>query len=60
MTGVRTGLSYAALESVLRLLAIPADRHAEIFAGIRVMEHAALVEFARQAEEAPRPATTPR
>ncbi|CAJ0740814.1 DUF1799 domain-containing protein [Ralstonia mannitolilytica] len=39
------GLDYTAIPAVLQLLQVPADRHAEVFAGIRIMEHAALAEM---------------
>ena len=37
-----TGLDYAALPVVLTMLDIPQDQHKDIFADLRVMEHAAL------------------
>nr|WP_275760839.1 DUF1799 domain-containing protein [Ralstonia pseudosolanacearum] len=39
------GLDYTAIPVVLELLAVPADERAEVFAGIRIMEHAALAEM---------------
>ena len=49
MGGVRTGLDYAAVESVVRMTG-RIDAAAELFAGVRVMEHAAMEVFAEQAE----------
>ncbi|WP_230849873.1 DUF1799 domain-containing protein [Ralstonia solanacearum] len=39
------GLDYAAIPVVLQLLRVPPDDHADVFAGIRIMEHAALAEM---------------
>lgn len=39
------GLDYTAIPVVLRLLQVAADKHAEVFAGIRIMENAALAEM---------------
>lgn len=39
------GLDYAAIPVVLQLLQVAAELHAEVFAGIRIMEHAALEEM---------------
>lgn len=39
------GLDYTAIPVVLQLLQVAADQHAEVFAGIRIMEHAALEEM---------------
>lgn len=39
------GLDYTAIPAVLQLLQIPANRHAEVFAGIRIMENTALAEM---------------
>lgn len=39
------GLDYTAIPVVLHLLQVAADQHAEVFAGIRIMEHAALAEM---------------
>jgi len=48
MTGLRTGLHYPSVESVLRLT-VSTERHPEVFAQLQRMEHAALQEFSRQA-----------
>jgi hypothetical protein len=40
--GGYTGLDYAALESVMRLIKIPEDEQREVFEGIRIMESVAL------------------
>lgn len=39
------GLDYTAIPVVLQLLQVVAEQHAEVFAGIRIMEHAALEEM---------------
>lgn len=39
------GLDYSAIPVVLQLLQVAAEQHAEVFAGIRIMEHAALEEM---------------
>lgn len=39
------GLDYTAIPVVLELLQVAADQHTEVFAGIRIMEHAALAEM---------------
>lgn len=41
-----TGLDYAAVESVMRMMRIKG--RAEVFEGLRVMENAALAEISRQ------------
>lgn len=51
MDGGRTGLHYPSVESVLRLTVDP-DQHREVFAGVQVMEQAALKAFFQQAEHA--------
>jgi len=40
--GLHLGLDRPAIESTLRLMAIPADRHRDIFEDLRIMESAAL------------------
>lgn len=58
MTGVRTGLHYPGVEVLLRLLAPTADP-AALFAGIQVMEQAALQAWhedaARKRQHSPQP-----
>ncbi|WP_405126784.1 DUF1799 domain-containing protein [Ralstonia pseudosolanacearum] len=39
------GLDYAAIPVVLMLLGVPPHKHADVLAGIRIMEHAALAEM---------------
>ncbi|QKL71504.1 hypothetical protein HI806_09525 [Ralstonia solanacearum] len=39
------GLEYAAIPVVLMLLRVPPHEHADVFAGIRIMEHAALAQM---------------
>lgn len=51
MTGVPTGLIYASLEPVLRVMAVPAEDWQEVFADVRVLEEAALTEMHRQAKK---------
>ena len=44
MDGVRTGLDYPAVETVLRLT-VPARERGEVFEGVQIMESAALDAF---------------
>ncbi len=39
------GLDYAAIPVVLMLLGVPPHKHADVLAGIRIMERAALAEM---------------
>ncbi|MEQ6351837.1 DUF1799 domain-containing protein [Ralstonia pseudosolanacearum] len=39
------GLDYAAIPVVLQLLRVPPHEHADVFAGIRIMEYAALAQM---------------
>lgn len=48
MDGIRTGLDYAAVESVLRLT-VPAKERRAVFEGIQMMEYAALSVFTERA-----------
>jgi len=48
MDGVRTGLHYPAVESVLRLT-VPARERRAVFDGIQIMERAALDVFTQRA-----------
>ena len=48
MDGIRTGLDYAAVESVLRLT-MAEEQRAGAFEGIQIMEHAALEVFHEKA-----------
>ena len=43
----RTGLDYTAVRAHLQLAGIPRRQHAELHAQLRIMEHAALREWAR-------------
>ncbi|QUN29548.1 DUF1799 domain-containing protein [Cupriavidus sp. KK10] len=47
---VRTGLNYPAIETPLRLYGVKRKRRAALFNDLRVMEAAALEEFAAQRE----------
>lgn len=49
LAGVRTGLDYAAVDAVLRLT-VPRPARATVFAGIQIMEQAALAVFAELRE----------
>lgn len=60
MAGGRVGLNYSGVEAVLRLLAIPPERHTALFTGLQIMERAALGEFSRQAEAASSRTVKPR
>ena len=42
MRGRPIGLRYESLPVVLRLLAVPKSDHANVFAGLRIMENAVL------------------
>lgn len=46
-----TGLDYVALQSVMRLMAIPRKAWPEMFEDIRTMEEAALAEMHGRAED---------
>lgn len=39
------GLDYTVIPVVLQLLRVAAEQHVDVFAGIRIMEHAALEEM---------------
>jgi hypothetical protein len=51
MGGVPTGLVYASIEPVLRVMAISAEDWRQVFDDIRVMEDAALREMHRQRQK---------
>lgn len=46
--GGATGLDYTAVIASLRTLRLPRERFDEVFADVRVMEHAALQEMGKQ------------
>lgn len=48
MDGIRTGLDYAAVESVIRMTIPESDRTA-VFEGVQIMEYEALSVFAERA-----------
>jgi hypothetical protein len=48
MEGIRTGLDYPSVETVLRMTVTARERRA-VFEGIQIMEHAALDVFAQRA-----------
>lgn len=48
MDGVRTGLDYAALPGVLRLMSVKRSEWTEVFEGVRVMEEVALSKLREQ------------
>lgn len=50
MRAIRTGFDYNVVPGVFTLLGIPAADHAEVFAGVRVMELAALNICAQRAQ----------
>lgn len=54
MAGVRVGLNYPGVETVLRL-ALPEAERAEVFAGLQVMEYAAVAELALQSDRKTKP-----
>ena len=47
-TSVRTGLDYSVLETVARLEGISIDPPGALLSDLRVMEHAAIAELAKQ------------
>ncbi len=55
-----TGLDYAALPAVLKMMDIGRKRHAYVFEGLRVMEEQALEEMQRLREDAEREAEVKR
>ncbi len=50
MTGIKTGLDYTAVDSVIRMMG-KSDTAADLFADIRVMEYEALSVFADRAKQ---------
>lgn len=48
-SGNRTGIRYEALQAVMNMTGVPDA--SDIFAGVQIMERAALAEFARAAEQ---------
>ncbi len=54
MAGVRVGLNYPGVDAVLRL-ALPEAERAEVFAGLQVMEYAAVAELALHSERNAKP-----
>jgi hypothetical protein len=54
MAGVRVGLHYPGVAAVLRLTVPKADR-AAVFAGLQVMEYAAVAELALHSERNAKP-----